>query len=163
MNSSKLGSTLSEYLFPLKDEITPLAAATGCTSTVIIVASTADDIAKGLHPALLVLAGVGIEIDNLPVVEADTETLFDKHVTFLFFRKGRTASLAVATRGLGVRQLSSVIDESPGVGQIDGSTRLTGCLVVSSKLSADELEVTSTPVLFITRVRNLIFMVKGSG
>lgn len=151
MNSSGLGA-LSKHLFPLKNEFTPLSAGTGSVGVVLLFSSSTDDIAKDLHPALLVFAGVGVEIDNLAVIEADTETLFNKHVAFFLFREGRATSFAAATRGLGVSQLPSIVNESLGIGEVDGGTRLTGCFVISGKLSTNKFKVAATPILLMRQV-----------
>ena len=110
MNSSGLGA-LSEHFFFLKDKLAPLAAASRVAS-LIDTSRSADDIAQGLHPALLILGSISVEIDDLAVVESDSESLFNEHITLLFFSKSRTPSLAVAARGLGIGEGSSVIDES---------------------------------------------------
>lgn len=89
-------STLPERLFTLKDEVAPLPPATATAATGGIVirvsacstsAAAPDDVAEDLHPTLLILGCVGIEVDHLAVVEADPESFLNEHVALFFFGK----------------------------------------------------------------------------
>ena len=46
------------------------------------------DLGQDFHPALLVGAVVGVEIDHFAVGEADPEAFFHKHIAFLFLGEG---------------------------------------------------------------------------
>lgn len=134
-------------LFPLKDELTPLGSRSRTAILFCAALAAANNVGQDLHPAFLVLGGIGVKVDDFAVVEADTEALLDEHVAFLFFSKSRAASLAGLGDSLLLRECSPIIDESLGVGKVDARTRLTGGFVVSCQLGADKLKVATTPVL----------------
>lgn len=88
--SSSLGAP-AQCVFPLKDELTPFALGPGTAVKAIIFSSkavTTDDIGENLHPAFLVMRVVSVEVDDLAIVEAHAESLFNKHVAFFLFGKG---------------------------------------------------------------------------
>lgn len=118
-------------LFSLKDELTPLGPRSRTALFFGAIIAAANDVGQDLHPAVLVLGSVSVEVDDFAVVEADSETLLDEHVALFFFGEGRTASLATLRDGLLLRERSPIIDEPLGVGKIDAGTRLTGGFVVS--------------------------------
>lgn len=128
-----------QALFTLEHKVAPSAL-----RSIALLANTG---VEGLHPALFVGGRVGVEIDHLAVVEADTESLLDKHVTLFFLCKPRLAALATAACGFLLGQGSAVIDELTRVGQVDGCTRLSSRLVICCQLGPLELEEAAAPVL----------------
>jgi len=156
MNSPLLSplSALAQCVLPLKDELAPASSFAGRSRgrrdkiTVITAnAVAADDLAKDLHPALLVGGSVGIKVDYLAVVEPDAEPFLDEHIALFLFGKGRPSALAALAHCLLLRQRAAVVDQSLGVGEVDGGAGLACRLVVGCELGADQLEVTTTPVL----------------
>lgn len=88
--SSSLGAP-AQCVFPLKDELTPFALGPGAAMEGIIFSSeaiTTDDVRENLHPAFLVWRVVGVEVDDLAIVETHAEPLLNKHVTLFLFGKG---------------------------------------------------------------------------
>jgi hypothetical protein len=72
-----------------------------------------------------------MEIDHLPVCEADSEPLLDKHVALFFFRKCRLASSTLGGDFF-LRKSGLVINELRGFGQVDRGTRLESRFVKGS-------------------------------
>lgn len=81
---------------------------------------------ENLHPAFFIACGVGIEVDYLAIVEADSETFFDEHVAFFLFCEARLAALAMFTNSLLLSECTSVVDELGCVGEVDCGSRLAG-------------------------------------
>jgi hypothetical protein len=84
-------SSAAECIFPLKDEVTPFALGPRATTEAVFVITevvTANYIRQDLQPAFLVLRAVSIEVDDLAVVESDTEAFFNKHVGLFLLGKG---------------------------------------------------------------------------
>jgi len=81
MDSPALGPP-AERILPLKDQITPLALGLGTTGEVVVGpdAVAADYLGQDLHPALLVLGVICVEVDDFAVVETNAEALLDEHV-----------------------------------------------------------------------------------
>src|SRR3569833_1307795 len=148
VDAPALGSP-AESIIALEDELAPhgLAPQAGRHVHFAADAVAADDLGQDLHPALLVLGRVRVEVDDLAVVEADAEALLYKHVALLLLGEGRAAAPTVLARRLLLRQSPSVINQPLGVRQIDRGTRLPRGLVVGRQLGAHELEVAPSPVL----------------
>ena len=145
MDSSPLG-LLAECLLPLKDEFTPLSAASS-VHRVVINTFTANNVSQDLHPTVLGFCRVGVEVNDFAVVESDSEALFNEHVAFFLLSEGRATALTALASGIRLCQCPAVINNPLCIGQVDGCSRLTSGFVVSSELGSDELEVTATPVL----------------
>lgn len=146
---ASLGAPTKRVL-PLKDELTPLALGSRSAMNAFVIAwecIAADNILKDLHPSLLVLRVVGVKVDDLAIVEANTETLLNKHVAFFFLSKCGSATLAAFACRLLFSQSPTVVNKSLCICEIDGGAWLSCSLVISSQLGADKLEVTATPVL----------------
>lgn len=85
--------------FAFQDQFGPrfgLAAGGSCALT--------DRISKNLHPAILICCTVGVEVNDLSVREANTESLLHEHVAFFLFGKSRLAPSTIAGRGLPLGQ-----------------------------------------------------------
>jgi hypothetical protein len=107
---------------------------------------SADSLNKDLHPALLLLACVGVEVNDLAVCKADPEALFDEHVAFFIFSKARLATTATLCGGRLLKR-PLVVEKLGGLRQVDCGSRLPSALVVGCEFGAFEAEVTTTPVL----------------
>jgi len=70
-----------------------------------------DTCIKDFHPTFLIGRSVGVEVDNFTIVEANTEPFFDKHITFLFLREARSATLATLSGGFFLCESTAIIDE----------------------------------------------------
>jgi len=81
---------------------------------------------EDFHPAFLVCGCIGVEVDDLSVVEADSEALFDEHVAFLFFCEAGLAALASLAAGFLLGESPAVVDQLAGVGEVDGCAGLAG-------------------------------------
>ena len=108
----------------------------------------ADGLGQHGHPAVLVVAVVRVEVDDLAVREPDPEALLHKHVAFFLFAEGgpapRLAALAVA---VGLHERTLVVDELGGLGEVYARSRLASHLVVGGKLGTVEAEEAASPVL----------------
>jgi hypothetical protein len=93
--------------------------------------SFANNVAKNLHPFVFRRSRVRIEIDDLPVREADSESLLDKHVALFFFCKRRLASSTLC-RDFFLCKSGLVVNEFGGFGEVDSGTRLESRFVVGS-------------------------------
>lgn len=85
--------------FAFQDQFGPrfgLAAGGSCALT--------DRISKNLHPAILICCTVGIEVNDLSVREANTESLLHEHVAFFLFGKSGLAPPTIAGRGFSLGQ-----------------------------------------------------------
>lgn len=67
----------SRRLLPPKYNIAPALPRTLLPNTLI----------QHLHPALLILRAIRIEINDLTIRKADPESLFHEHVAFFLFRE----------------------------------------------------------------------------
>jgi hypothetical protein len=76
---------------------------------------SADSLNKDLHPALLLLACVGIEVNHLAVGKADAEALFNEHVAFFIFSEARLATTATLCGGRLLKR-TLVIEQFGGFG-----------------------------------------------
>lgn len=133
-----LGSPL-EAVLALQDEITPTPLGT--------LAFLANASIEDLHPAFLVSSGVGIEINDFAVVESNSETFFNKHVSFLFLGKSRLASFTTSTACLLLGKCAAVVNQFASIREVDCRTRLSSRLMVCCELASDQLEVSTSPVL----------------
>lgn len=104
-------------LLALHHHIAPAALA--------VIAFLANAGIEDLHPTFLVSGGIGVEIDDFAVVEADSETFFNEHIAFLFLSKARLASLSASARRLFSGQCTTIINQLASICQIDGGSRLT--------------------------------------
>lgn len=132
------GSSL-EAVLAFQDEITPAPFGT--------VAFLANATLEDLHPAFLISSGVGIEIDDFAVVESNTESFFNKHVSFFFLGKSRLTSFTTSTARLLLGECTAVVNQFASIGKVDCGTRLPSRLVVCCELAANKLEVSAAPVL----------------
>lgn len=148
VNAARLG-TPAQRLLPLKNELAPFGLGASVADAVIVTAHAiaTDDFVQDLHPAVLVMGAVSIEVDDLAVVEADAEALFDKHVALFFLGEGRSPALTTLAGGLLLRERLAIIDQALRIGQIDSRAGLTGGFMVRRELGTDELEESATPVL----------------
>jgi hypothetical protein len=71
---------------------------------------------KNFHPAFLVSSSIGVEIDYLAIVEANTEAFFNEHVTFFLFCKTRFPTLATLSTSLLLSKSATVVNEIAGIG-----------------------------------------------
>lgn len=131
----------SQSLLTLEDQVTP--------TTFGAVSILADASIKHLHPTFFVSSSVGIEVDDLAIVEANTEAFFNKHIPFFFFGEARFATLASLSTSLLLSKRSTIVNELGSIGKVDCGTGLSGRLMICSELVAGELEESTTPVLFI--------------
>jgi len=106
----------------------------------------ADRLGENFHPGLLLRTAVGVEVNDLTVGEADTETLFDEHVPFFVFSKARLSSATSLGSG-GLLESALVIHELGSLCQVDGSTWLACGFVESCELRTFQTEEAATPVL----------------
>jgi hypothetical protein len=60
----------------------------------------ADSIGQHGQPAFLVSSAIRVEINNLAISEANTETFFDEHVALLLFGEGGLSSATTSGSGL---------------------------------------------------------------
>lgn len=119
MNPPALGPT-AECVLALEDKIAPLAlglgpAASGRDVVVRADAVAADHLGQDLHPALLVLSTVRVEVDDFAVIEADAESFLNEHVPFLLLGEGRPPALSVLGGGLLLCEGPAVVDQSLGI------------------------------------------------
>jgi hypothetical protein len=133
-----LGFPLQAFL-AFKNGVTP--------ATLRVFTFLANASIKHLHPTFFVCSGVGIEIDNLAIVESNSETFFDKHVAFFLFCKAGFSTLAPFTSRFLLSEGTSVIDQLTGICEIDGGAWLTSGFMVSGEFATNKLEVSTTPVL----------------
>ena len=107
-----------------------------------------DGISENLHPAVLISCTVGIEVDDLSVREANTESLLHEHVALFLFGKSRLAPPTIASCGLSLGQRGSIVNQFSCLRQVDSRARLTSCLMVGSQLRSHKFEEAAAPVLF---------------
>lgn len=55
---------------------------------------------EDFHPTVLLCPAVGVEVNNLSVAEANSETFFDKHIALFLLGKGRFTSSTTLSRCL---------------------------------------------------------------
>lgn len=147
VHTSAFGTT-AESILPLEDEFTPLAPRPRAGEILLRRdAVTVNDLGENLHPAVLVLSAVGIKVNDLAVVEANAETLFDEHIALFFLGKGRASTLPALARGLLFCERTTVINQPFSVGKVDCGARLSCCFVVCCELSANKLKISAAPVL----------------
>jgi len=80
-------STAPERVLPLENEVAPLASPRPTGVIVHGAVTAANELAKNLHPAFLVFGRVGIEVDDLAVIETDSEAFLDEHVALFLLGK----------------------------------------------------------------------------
>jgi hypothetical protein len=119
--SSTVGALLlfcfpPQDFLPLQNHVTP--------ASFLIVSVLAYASVENLHPAFLVGRSIGIEVDNLPVIEADSESLFNEHIAFFLFSKARLATLATLPTRLLLGESPTIINELRSIRQIDRCTWL---------------------------------------
>lgn len=93
-----------QTLFPPEHDIAPGRA-------ISALAVGADALVQDFHPAFLVFARVGVEVDHFTVAEADAEAFFDKHVALFLFCEAGFATTATLTSRLFLGQGSTIINE----------------------------------------------------
>jgi hypothetical protein len=96
---------------------------------------SANGLSEDLHPAFLLLAGVGIEINDLAVREAEPEAFLNEHIAFLIFSKARLATTATLCRGWLLKR-ALVVKELGRFREVDCRSRLAGTLMVGCELGA---------------------------
>lgn len=106
-----------------------------------------DHVGERLHPAVLGLGAVGVEVDRLAVGEPHPEALFHEHVALLFFGEGGLAARAGFAGDFFLHQGGLVVDELAGFGEVDGGAGLACRFVVGGELGAFEFEEAAAPVL----------------
>jgi hypothetical protein len=131
----------SQSLFALEDHVTP--------TTLGIVSILTNASIKDFHPAFFVSSGIGVEINYLAVVEANTEAFFNEHVTLFLFCEARFTTLAPLSTSLLLSKSTTIINELASIGKIDCGSRLSSRLMVRSELAPGEFEEATTPILII--------------
>ena len=109
----------------------------------------ANAVRQDLHPAFLLITVIGVEVDDFTIGEADTETLFNKHVALLIFSERRLAATARLSRRW-LLQSTLVVQKLGCLCEVDRSARLPCCLVVCCKLRSIQTEEATTPVRAVT-------------
>ena len=137
-----------QLLFALKNNVAPL----GTSSSACIISDSsgakADNVREDPHPALLVFRCIRVKVNDFSVVEADTESFFNKHVPFLFLCKRGTPALSSSDCRLLFRKRLTVINQSLCVAEVNGGSRLSCSLMVRCKPTSYQLKIPSSPVLF---------------
>ena len=129
MHPSALG-TPTNRLFSLEHQLAPLALQLrwGARHCIVIGSKdgvTTDNFAENLHPALLLLSAVGVKVDQLAVIEANSEPFLDKHVAFFVLGERRTTALSVLAGNLLLHEGTAIIDKPLGIREVDGCSWLS--------------------------------------
>jgi hypothetical protein len=90
-----------------------------------VVALLADACIEYFHPALFVSTCISVEIDDLAIVETDSEALFNEHVAFFFLCKARLPPFSAFGACLFLRKSTSVINELGSICKVNGCSWLT--------------------------------------